>query len=431
MTAARIRRGVAMAAVLALAASGVPGTLRAQAPAVPVTKTTIAGIPVILKRVTANDVVAVQLYLDGGSAALTPDKAGIENLIGSAMTNGTEKYGKDRFAALATSTGTTIGATAGYDFTTFTAQGVRQNWNDTWDLFTQAVLHPTFPADEVAQVKEQLINGLRQRADDPDTYLEMLADSAVYAGRPYAIDPEGTAASVAKLTRDDLVAWHARRFTKGNLLLVVVGNVSPADLRAKVTAAFGALPATGGGATPAAALTSAAGPPVTAKRDLPTSYVEGVFAAPSLAGSDFPALRVAILVLTDRLFEEVRTKRNLTYATFAQLFNRRANRGRIYVTAVDPDTTTAVMLGVVKGLRDTPVSAQLLHETVNVFATNYLMGQQTNMGQATALATWELTGGGYAGSIGYVNRLRTVTPAQLQAAARKYLGDFRWVRVGR
>src|SRR5688572_33149868 len=81
----------------------------AQAPAtasVPVTRTVVAGIPVIHKRVTANDVVAVQVYLKGGSAALTPDKAGIENLLGAVITKGTTKYDKDKFNAIATSTGT-------------------------------------------------------------------------------------------------------------------------------------------------------------------------------------------------------------------------------------------------------------------------------------------------------------------------------------
>src|SRR4026207_1725198 len=176
MTSARYSRLTA----LVLVAGG--GQLGGQSPAprnnppatsaVPITRTVIAGIPVIHKRVTANDVVAVQVYLKGGSAALTPANAGIENLMGDAATKGTEKYNKDQFNALATSTGTTIGASAGYDWTTFTMQSVRQNWAQSWDLFSQAVLHPTFPAEEVKQSQEQIENGLKQREDDPDTFLE-------------------------------------------------------------------------------------------------------------------------------------------------------------------------------------------------------------------------------------------------------------------
>jgi zinc protease len=235
---------------------------------------------------------------------------------------------------------------------------------------------------------------------------------------------------MAKLTRDDVANWHKRRLTKANLLIVVVGNVAPADLSRKVTAAFGSLPATGGEAKKAATVASARGEPALIKRELPTNYIEGVFAAPAPSHADFAPMRVGILILTDRLFEEVRTKRNLTYATFAQLNTRQANRGRIYVTAVNPDTTLRVMLAEVKRLADEPVPEQALKEAVNVFATGYFMGQQTNMGQAGSLALWELSGGGYQNAVTYVNRLRAVKPADVQRAARTYLKDFRFVVIG-
>ncbi len=419
--------------ISALLATAIAAELPAQGPttnAVPVTRTVIAGIPVIHKRVTANDVIAVQVYLRGGSAALTPETAGIENLLGASIDKGTTKYNKDAFNALATSTGTTIGASAGLDWTTFTLQGVRQNWADAWDLFTQAVLHPTFPAEEVTQARELIDNALKQREDNPDTFLEEIADSVVYKGHPYAIDPEGTPASIVKLTRDDLVKRHKARMTKANLLIVVVGDVTPADLRAKVTAAFGSLPATGGEAKRPAILVSARGEPAIVKRDLPTNYIEGVFSAPAPDHPDFAAMRVGILVLTDRLFEEVRTKRNLTYATFAQLNTRQANRGRIYVTAVDPDTTIKVMLAETVRLASEPVPEARLRQQVGVFATGYYMGQQTNMGQASSLALWELSGGGYRNAATYVNRLRAVKPADVLRAAKTYLKDFRFVGIG-
>ena len=398
--------------------------------AVPVTKTIVAGIPVIHKRVTANDVVAVQVYLKGGSAALTPDKAGIENLLGAVITKGTTKYDKDKFNAIATTTGTTIGSGTTYDWTTFTMQGVRQNWDQAWDLFTQAVLHPTFPEAEVALARSQIEDGLKQRPDDPDTFLEQVADSIVYAGHAYAVDAAGTPEVMAKLTRNDVVNWHKTRLTKANLLIIVVGNVAPTDLAKKVAAAFGSLPATGGEAKKPVMVASAKGEPALVKRELPTNYIEGVFSAPAPGHPDFTAMRVGILILTDRLFEEVRTKRNLTYATFAQLGTRQANRGRIYVTAVNPDTTLKVMLAEAKRLANEPVPEQSLKEAINVFATGYFMGQQTNMGQANSLGLWELSGGGYRNATTYVNRLRSVKPADIQRAAQTYLKDLRFVVIG-
>ena len=292
------------------------------------------------------------------------------------------------------------------------------------------MLHPTFPEAEVALARGQIEDGLKQRPDDPDTYLEQVADSIVYAGHAYAIDPAGTPATMAKLTRTEVANWHKARLTKANLLIVVVGNVAPDDLTKKVAAAFGSLPATGGEAKAPAVVASAKGEPALVKRELPTNYIEGVFAAPAPSHPDFAPLRVGMLILSDRLFEEVRTKRNLTYATFAQLNTRQANRGRIYVTAVNPDTTLKVMLAEVKRLAEEPVPEERLKEQVGVFATGYFMGQQTNMGQASSLALWELSGGGYRNAATYVNRLRSVKPGDIQRVARTYLKDFRFVVVG-
>ena len=390
----------------------------------------VAGIRVIHKPIAANDVIAVTLYLKGGSAALTPAMAGVEEMIVSTATAGTEKYTKDQFTALSTATGTNIDGQASRDYTTFLLRAVREHWDEAWDLFAQAVAHPTFPQAEVELTRGQQVNALKQRTDNPDSYLAMLSDSVTYAGHPFARDPNGTPESVAKLTRDDLVRWHKRRLTKANLLIVVVGNVSRADLSSKITEAFGKLPATGGSAPPVPAL-AAAKPTVTVvERSLPTNYVQGLYVAPSRASKDLPALQLAARVLSERLFEEVRTKRNLTYAVGSSLNAGLVGRGALYVTAVEPDTTLKVILTEVRKLQREPVSRDRLQETVNVYATNYWMSQETNIGQAQQLGMWELTGGGWRNALTYVDRLRMVSPADVQRVATRYLRNARFVVIG-
>jgi zinc protease len=417
-------RGAALAAVLVLGTS-------ARAQTTPVIEDfTAGGIHVIHKPVTANDVVAARLYLKGGAAALTAANAGIEQLMISAATRGTEKYTKDQFSARATATGTDVGGEATTDFSVMTLQAVREHWDEAWDLFTQAVLHPTFPDSEVAQARTQLVFALKQRTDDPDSYLELLGDSVLYAGHPYAADPQGTPASVEKLTRDDLASWHRGRLTKANLLLVVVGNVSRADLERRVSAAFGALPATGGGASRVPPLVAAKPDVTIVERQLPTNYIRGMYVTTDRASADYPALQLATRVLGERLFEEVRTKRNLTYAVGAGNTSGRVGRAELYVTAVEPDTTLKVMRTEVQRLQHEPVPVERLQETRNVFATGYWMSQETNMGQARQLGDWELTGGGWRNALSYPARLGAVSAADVQRVARKYLNHARFVVVG-
>jgi zinc protease len=397
---------------------------------VQVTKFDVAGIPVILKPITANEVIAVRMYLRGGSASLTPANAGIEAMMLAASTQGTAKYSKDAFADLSTETGTNIGSQATTDYSVLTMQGVRQNWDKSWDLFTQAALHPTFPANEVQVVRGQMIDAAKRRSDDPDQYLNYLADSLFYTGHPYAVVPTGTEASLASITPAALAAWHKQRMTKENLLIVVVGNVSRADLTNRIQAAFGGLPATGGRAPALAAMKPITPELVAIERALPTNYITGYFAAPTLTDPDYVAFRAATDILGDRLFEEVRTKRNMTYAVAAGLETRAANRGRLYVTAVNPDTTMKVIFSTVKQLQDNPQSNAAVAENLNASLTNYLLGQETNMGQAAALGLWELVGGGYQNYGKFINDYKRVTAADIQRVAKKYMQHARFVVIG-
>lgn len=390
----------------------------------------VAGIPVILKPVTANDVIAVRLYIRGGSSNLTPSNAGIESFMLEAATHGTAKYTKDAFNERLTETGTSISSDAGYDYSAMALQAVRQHWNEAWDLFTEAALKPAFPASEVELVRAQLVDNLKRIPDDPDTYLAYLADSSLYAGHAYAVVPGGTPASIAAISRDALANWHKQRLTRENLLLVVVGNVSRADLTSKIESTFGRLPATGGSAHHASRLAAVTPDVIVVKRELPTNYIAGYFAAPPPSDPDYAALRVATDILSDRLFEEVRTKRNLTYSVGAGLSSRAANRGSLYVTAVEPDTTLKVIFTEVRRLQREPLPQSTLSENVNTFLTEFWMDQQTNMGQARQLGFFELLGGGYQNLDRFVDAVRRVTPSDVERVATRYMQHARFAVIG-
>jgi zinc protease len=424
-----VRALAALAAALAATAILPARAALAQRPEVEAFEA--GGIPVLLERIQTNRVVAAQLFIRGGAANVTPETAGIESLLFETSQRGTDKYSKDVYSARLAATGTSIEGTAGYDFSIYALQTVRDGWDEAWDLFTQSLLHPALAPSEVELVRARLLNAVRRRRDDPDASVRDFADSLFYLGHPYALDPEGTEHGLAGLDAGRLRAWHDRRLTKDNLLLVVVGDVSRADLEAKVAAAFGGLPARGDAGRPVEAAASGPAAVAVIPRDLPTTYVRGAFPAPPLSDEDdYAAMSVALSILSDRLFEEVRTKRNLAYAVFSGVSTRLANYGLLYVSSAAPDSALSVMLEQVRQLQEEPVSSGALEQAVNVFVTQYYLGLEANASQAALLGRYELVGGGWQEADDFIDEVRKVTPEDVRRVMRRYVHDIHFAVLG-
>jgi len=165
-------------------------------------------------------------------------------------------------------------------------------------------------------------------------------------------------------------------------------------------------------------------------RELPTNYIQGMFTAPGLTSPDIYAMRIASSILRDRVFEEVRIKRNLSYAPDAFLRSQAANTGGIYVTAVDANQSVRLMLNEMARLQHELVDAEDIRGVVAQYLTTYYMGQETNASQAAELGQYELIGGGWRNSIDFFDKLNAVTPADIQRVAQRYMRNIRFVVIG-
>jgi zinc protease len=165
-------------------------------------------------------------------------------------------------------------------------------------------------------------------------------------------------------------------------------------------------------------------------RQLPTNYVQGAFAAPSLDSPDYYAMRVARSILQERVYEEVRTKRNLSYAPSAFFTVQGASLGGIYVTAVEANLSVRLMLDEIERLQTELVSDYEIASTAGQSLTSYYMDQETNAAQARELARYELLGGGWRNSFELLARIRAVTPADVRRVAAKYMRNLRFVVIG-
>jgi zinc protease len=323
-----------------------------------------------------------------------------------------------------------IGSSSNNDYSVLSLAATRMHFNRSWQLFTDVALRPSFTKEDVKLVQDRIIVSLSDDTDTPDVYLQKLQDKIAYAGHPYLNSTSGTPETIAKLTPEDLRAYHTSLLQTSRLLLVIVGDLTVNEVKALVESSFGKLPR--GSYKPPAVpqLAFDKSSVEITPRELPTNYVQGLFTAPSLTSPDIYAMRVASSLLRDRVFEEVRVKRNLSYAPDAFLRTQAANVGGLYVTAVDANESVRVMLSEIQRLQMEPVSASDIHAVVAQYLTTYYLGQETNAAQAGELAQYELIGGGWRTSIDFLEKLMAVTPADIQRVSQKYMRNIRFVVLG-
>ena len=400
------------------------------AQAASVTEFDVNGLKVILRRRASAPTVSVGLFLRGGVRNLTDKTAGLENLMLMSAIEAGQNTPRQTVRRELARTGSTLGASAGSDFSVISLASTRENFDRMWKLFADVTMKPTFDPADVNRIRDQIVTGLREQETVPDSALDTLEDKIIYAGHPYSIDPIGTPETLAAITPAQLREHHKRSMETTRLLLVVVGDIDAAELKTKVAATLGTLPKGSYQEAVLPALDFSKPSVDVVARQLPTNYIKGDFAAPSLSSSDYYPMRVAMSILANRVFQEVRVKRQLSYAPNADMDNMGANTANIYVTAVDANQAIDVMLKEIQRIKKEPISGDELSGAAGEFLTNYYLKQQTNAAQAGDLARYELIGGGWRNSFDFLNHVREVTPDAVRAAANKYMKNIRFVVIG-
>ena len=181
---------------------------------------------------------------DRGSTS-RPDKAGLVGLMAGSVqrTGGTKnddrrRDGRFSGSSRAASVETNIGNTVGFASMDCLSDDV----DEVLPVFVEVLRFPEFSEDKLELAKIQANSGISRRNDDVGAITSREFNRLVYgADSPMAVGTEY--ATIAAITRDDLVAWHARYYHPNNIYIGVVGDFDSAEMKRKLAEAFGDWPA--------------------------------------------------------------------------------------------------------------------------------------------------------------------------------------------
>ena len=181
------------------------------------------GLRVLAVRMKGVPVVSLACSIDGGAEFETRPKAGLGNLAGSCLAEGTRKRSGEALAEAVESLGGDLASTSG-------GVGIRMGARDftrALSILDEVVRTPSFPEDAVQRVKGVILTGILSDLEHPRTAAFLRFKEMIYGAHPLAFPNKGYPESVAGLTRKDLVEWHKRLFVPSRAILAVAGDIDP------------------------------------------------------------------------------------------------------------------------------------------------------------------------------------------------------------
>jgi zinc protease len=403
------------------------------------------GLKIVLARRSAVPVVSMSLVLDAGYAADASASPGTASMTMSMLDEGTTRRSALQIGDELASLGANLFAGSGLDASTVSLSVLKDKLDPSLDLFADVILHPAFPAADLARVKRTTLARIKQEKVQPVGMALRVLPSLLYdKGHAYAqpLTGSGTEASVNAMTREDLARFHDAWFKPNHSTLVVVGDITMAELKPRLERAFAAWKP---GDVPAKNIATVKGPSATRVYILDRPGADqsiifgGAVIAPRSDARDlaFDTFNNAFGgAFVSRINMNLREAKHWSYGVQSFAYDARGQRPWIIYAPVQTDKTKESLQELVKELHDVtstrPITADEL-EAAKGRQTLTLAGRwETGSAVSSALreiVTYGLPDDYYAT---YEKRVRALTTDDLAKAIASYLDPSHeiWVIAG-
>jgi predicted Zn-dependent peptidase len=389
------------------------------------------GLNVLVAETRNFPVVTVDLVLDAGGMAEPVERTGIAAIVTALLESGAGKMDADEIAERVDGLGLSLDAGVSWDTGQAGFTCLRARLEPAFELLADLVRRPTFPAQEVDRLREERLTTIQQRRGTPSSVADEAQSRWIYApgivfGRPLG----GMLRTVEGITRDEVAAFHARRYRAAGATLVAAGDVSVDEVVALAERWFGDWEGEGE-PVPAHEIRPRLDRTTVVLVDRPGSVQSEIrigHVGIERTAPDYAAVSVMNAILggtfTSRLNLNLRERLGYTYGISSSFASRRQPGTFGMSTAVQTEVTAhavSEMLRDMREIRDQPVTDQELDDARNFLAGVFPLGLQTTDGVAgklTNIATYGLPDDYYDH---YRDGLLAVTAAEVQQAAQRRL----------
>lgn len=276
------------------------------------------GIPVVFKRSGGGQIFVLRMIFDGGTPLVGENLSGIEGLTLDLCFHGSENYSYEEIQRMQYDFSFSMNTSSGRDYSVAGLKCLQKDLDNVLDLFSDSVLNPLFSESDFAQFIKIEEENLAARKAEPDGMLSIELENAVYKNSSYKSSPSVTENSIKNISLDDVKRHHEKMLDSKRIKFVVVANMDEEEQRilvSKLDGKFGNLKS--GDFTPPEIKKIAVEDGMLEFKNEnagDSAYAAGIFDCPERYDSDYVPFAMALMILDDVLFSEVREKAGAVYS---------------------------------------------------------------------------------------------------------------------
>lgn len=395
------------------------------------TRTTVlkSGITLITRQVPKSGIVSVAVGFKAGSAYLPADQRVLNEMMFSTMAKAARGYSKSKVNALTEKYSIGVGCGGGIEFSSCSMTSLTTYWETALPLLAAVIKKPLFEQKDLDLHLARVTASYRSMSEDPGSWSNDVVNRIYYPkGHPYRMIRDEALAALPKITRAKIVGYHKSVMDGSPPVVVVVSDMTDEEVRRDIERYFPRWPGKSAGLPNLDFAVPSIDDGKTyfiENRDIPTAYMRLKFPAVGAGDPESVASRVMFEILNEGLWDEVRTRRSLSYGVGAGQIQYHAGIGSISVSTSKPKETLDAIAGVIKRLKSQSLTQAEVERFKVVFSTAYFMAQETHGGIAAAL----LNAYNYFGAVDrlydFPAELEKVTAEDVRRVANRVLRDMR------
>ncbi|MBI3911427.1 MAG: insulinase family protein [Armatimonadetes bacterium] len=387
------------------------------------------GLTVLVQERHTAPVVTTMLWYKVGSRDELPGATGIAHFLEHLMFKGTRRLRKGDIDRITYQNGGANNAFTYTDYTAYQFSFPRDRWQVALEIEADRMRHTVFDPREFEAERRVVMEERRLQEDDPESRLYEQVNALTFVSHPYRNPVIGWMEDIRRLRIQQVKEFYDRFYVPANAILVITGDVKPAEAFRAARRAFAKLPR-----LPAPQRRAVVEPRQPAMRrlrlEIPANVprVIALFHAPRRADPQFYAAEVLAAVLGEgkrsRLYQRLVERESL--AADADAFYPAARDPGIFgvdfnlKAGADPDAAEAALWDELGRLTREPVSDRELQRAKNQLLADFVREQETASGLATLVGEAATIGGlrllqNYAAAVG------RVTAEEVRAAAARTL----------